>query len=209
MKLCALLFGLSLSSSSGLAIIRRPFRPVGAASLNQPQRSETSPHFSTRLANIRRHFSSTPSTEVEPSTREGRAAVDFGAIAKYSIGLALQLSLIFGVLTGMDALVARFYPGETLPVWANTVIFYLFNINTSVFSPLPSQPEQKEWQYQKRIRPSWTPPGWVFAVMWPLFVFGTRAWTAARIVKAVGNYANPAVMFLMLHLTIANLWNTM
>eukprot|EP00980_Cylindrotheca_fusiformis_P001006 scaffold276_cov132-Cylindrotheca_fusiformis.AAC.1 len=100
---------------------------------------------------------------------------------------------------------------SNIPVWVNAIFFYGFNLKTSVFSPLPSKTDRDSegWEYQKRNRPSWTPPGWVFGIMWPLFVFGTRAVTAAVMVQKLGCYANVPIMALMLNLSFGNLWNTM
>lgn len=118
------------------------------------------------------------------------------------------MSLICGFFVGVDQILARFSVVNKVPLWANAIFFYLFNLTTSIFSPLPSRREQKEWEYQKRTQPTWTPPGWVFGVMWPLFVFGIRAWTASMIVQKLGNYANSAIMALMFHLAFGSLWNT-
>jgi tryptophan-rich sensory protein len=141
----------------------------------------------------------------------GRPPVDFEAIGKYAASLTVQMALIFGVLAGIDKLVAR-YSLTRIPFYANVLFFYLFNLNTSAFSLLPQLKEkatkQQDWEYQRRKRPSWTPPGYVFAIMWPLFVFGTRAVTAATVVSKTSRYADPAIMALMLHLCVANLWNT-
>ena len=133
--------------------------------------------------------------------------MDFAAIGKYGAALTVQLSLIYGLLAGIDAIVAKYT--VKIPFYVNVIFFYSFNLITSIFSPLPSKrPEQKEWEYTKRKQPSWTPPGPVFAIMWPLFVFGTRAATAALIVQKTGLYATPAIMALMLHLAFGTLWNT-
>lgn len=122
------------------------------------------------------------------------------------------MGLIFGLFTGIDKLLSSEYVVlKKIPLWANAIFFYAFNLFTSLFSPLPSSKgdfDTKEWEYQKRNRPWWTPPGWVFAIMWPLFVFGTRAVTAAAVVDRTGVYANSAIMALMFHLCIGSLWNT-
>lgn len=152
-----------------------------------------------------------PSLHSSSSASNGEAkkrpSVDFAAIGKYGTALAIQLSLIFGLLTGIDKMLARF--AIKIPFYANVIFFYLFNLKTSIFLPLPSKREQKDWEYQERQKPSWTPPGVVFAIMWPLFVFGLRAFTAAMVTEATGVYASAPVMSLMLHLAVGTLWNTM
>jgi hypothetical protein len=154
------------------------------------------------------------SKTVPTATNSGQGLpVDLAAIGKYGLGLGIQLSLIFGFFSAADTALTKLFSVDisAIPVWVNAIVFYFLNLNTSFFSPLPSRRDtnQTGWEYQKRNRPFWTPPGWVFAVMWPLFVFGTRAVTAAIIVQSVGKYANAAIMALMLHLAVANLWNTM
>jgi benzodiazapine receptor len=147
------------------------------------------------------------STGGTESSTNRRAPFDFAAVGKYALGLAVQMSLIFGVLTGIDKTLAKF--AIQIPFSANILFLYAFNLKTPSFSILPQKEEtvskRDDWEFN---RPSWTPPGYVFAIMWPLFVFGTRATTAAMMVRATGSYANSAVMALMLHLGIANLWNT-
>jgi len=149
--------------------------------------------------------------------------VDVTAIFKYATGLTAQTFMIYTFLAiFMDkVLVSTILKGKlgllqstVIPTWANFVFFYMFNLKTSFFSILPINKQsgdklQKNWDDRKRKQPSWTPPGYVFAIMWPLFVFGTRAYTASRVVGRLGGvYANHAVMALMLHLSVANLWNT-
>ena len=146
---------------------------------------------------------------VEKLSSVSQQPFDFGALSKYTFALTVQMVLIFGLLTGIDKAMAWYnYDTSMIPLWVNGIFFYIFNLKTSLFSPLPNRSDQEKWEYQTRKRPSWTPPGWVFAVMWPFFVFGTRAVTASMMVQKTGLYANSAVMALMFHLCVANLWNT-
>ncbi|CAB9507234.1 TspO/MBR family [Seminavis robusta] len=137
-----------------------------------------------------------------------RPPVDFKAIGKYVGSLAVQMSALFLVWSCIDTVVTAVPNGEGLPRWTNTILFYALNLLSSKFNPLPKVSEGS-YASPGRKRPSWTPPGWVFAVMWPFFVFGTRAYTMALIVEKVGYYANPITMSLMLHLGFATLWNSM
>ena len=140
-------------------------------------------------------------------TLQHRRGLDVSAMAKYGIGMGVQLSLIYGVFVALDRLLAKFW-NHPIPIWANAVFFYLFNANTGMFSPLAKKHVKPK--PQSFVKPSWTPPGWVFAIMWPLVVFGLRAITAAMIVQAShGVYATSTIMALMFHLSFGNLWNTM
>lgn len=158
--------------------------------------------------------SSSPSSSPEASPQP----VDYVALAKWTVGYTGQVSLIHGTLWIFDQILAKY--SITLPLWAKIIFFYGFNLQTGVFSLLPNKKTdmqrmtQQDWEYNKRNQPWWTPPGWVFAVMWPLFVFGTRAVTAAMVVStldgmnAIRRFSSLPIMALMAHLCIANLWNT-
>lgn len=156
--------------------------------------------------------SNTDSANDEPKSATGvtaRPPIDFVAIGKYGAALVMQMSLLFGLLTGMDKLLAKY--AVKIPFAVNFVFFYFFNLKMSIFSPLPNKKEgdTSDWEYTRRKKPSWTPPGLVFAFMWPVFVFGTRAATAAQIVRLSGGvYASPAILSLFVHLVVGTLWNT-
>jgi len=148
--------------------------------------------------------------EAKAAISKARPPIDFVAIGKYGAALAIQMSLIFGLFTGIDFLLAK-YATIKVPFAVNFIFFYFFNLKTSIFSPLPNKKEgdTSDWEYTRRNQPSWTPPGLVFAFMWPVFVFGIRAATAAQIVRLSGGvYASPAIFSLLLHLVVGTLWNT-
>jgi tryptophan-rich sensory protein len=157
-----------------------------------------------------------------PSTGAAAKAVprplDVKALAKWTIGYAGQVLLIYATLVGVDQVVAKY--SLKVPLWSKAVFFYLFQQVTSFFSLLPrkrteqQKMTQKDWEYNKRNQPSWTPPGWVFGLMWPLFVFGTRAVTSAMVVTSLAEsgakhiFSSAPIMLLMAHLCIGNVWNT-
>jgi len=141
--------------------------------------------------------------------------IDWTALVKYPVGLAGQLFLLFGFFTGIDKILAHYSLLSRVPFAVNVVFLYLFNLKSSLFSTLPvSKSEgrklkQENWEYNKRKVASWTPPGIAFVFGWPLLTFGLRAVTGAMIVKASGGrYGTRAIMSLMLHLSIGDLWNT-
>jgi len=143
--------------------------------------------------------------------------LDTEALIKYPLGLAAQTALMFGFLTGIDKMLAYFSPPlmKPLPFVVNFVFLYAFNLKSSFFSILPNKKSdgrklnQENWEYNKRNIPSWTPPGIAFVFGWPLFTFGLRAFTGAMIVQSTGGrFASPAIMSLMLHFCMGNLWNT-
>jgi len=150
----------------------------------------------------------------EPSAYGG---VDGMALAKYSVGLAAQMSLLFGFLSAIDAALVRF-PSVGMPFAANVAFMYAFSLKSSLFSILPSSKNEGRkitdegkgtQEYNKRNIPKWTPPGIAFVFGWPLLTFGLRAVTGAMVVRASGGrYATAAIMSLMLHFSVGNLWNT-
>lgn len=221
----AVMFMLMVSTSGFEASIRaRTDRPASfnllqkqqqprRGLLSRPTMLSSSRSISSLIASTPRGGWASPLKQQSSSSSassSSRPPVDLAAVTKYAVSLAMQMGLIFGLLTGIDMAMARFDIMKKIPLWANAIFFYAFNLKTGLFSPLPSQSgsQTKEWEYQKRNKPSWTPPGWVFAVMWPLFVFGTRAVTAAVVAQKTGLYANSAIMALMFHLCIGSLWNT-
>lgn len=141
--------------------------------------------------------------------------VDVAALGKYSVGLAGQVSLLFGFLAAVDKILARF-SSVKVPFWANVIFLYAFNLKSSLFSLLPNSISEGRKltdggneEYNERSIPSWTPPGIAFVFGWPLLTFGLRAVTGAMVVQAsAGRYATPAIISLMFHLSVANLWNT-
>jgi len=146
--------------------------------------------------------------------------VDWTALVKYAVGIAVQMSFLFGFFTGVDKILAHHYfsssPISRVPFALNVAFLYAFNLITSLFSILPSSnnerrkpTKERNQEYHKRNIPSWTPPGIAFVFGWPLLTFGIRAITGAMIVQEVdGRYASPAIMSLMFHLCIGDLWNT-
>lgn len=140
--------------------------------------------------------------------KKSRRGVDFVAILKYGIGFGVQMSLIYGLLVGVDKVVEKL--ALKIPLYAKCIFFYFFNITTGTLSPLKGRREPSN-DAEKKVKkmPKWTPPGYVFGIMWPLFVFGTRAATASMIVSASGGvFATSTLMSLMFHLGFGNLWNT-
>lgn len=180
--------------------------------------TSTSSHPPSTIRLSRSHFA-TPSTALfdsSISTNGGGVSsydkIDWSALVKYPVGLAVQMALMFGFLTGVDKTVAHF--SLKIPLAVNFLFLYAFNLKSSLFSIFPQKKsdgrkmKQENWEYNKRNKPSWTPPGLAFVFGWPLLTFGLRAFTGAMVVKSIGSYANPAIMSLMLHLGIGNLWNT-
>lgn len=139
--------------------------------------------------------------------------VDVDAIIKYGGALAVQVGLIFAGFSGLDKIVEL--TSIHVPFAANFILFYFMALKSRVFNPLandrprPDTMETDETEKEaKRIMPSWTPPGFVFPIVWLLIIGPIRAATSAMVYNQTLSYAHPAIMALMLHLSIGDVWNT-
>jgi translocator protein len=144
-----------------------------------------------------------------------KAELDVDAIVKYGGALVIQLGIVFSLFTGLDALVAYFKLQQQVPFAVNFVLFYVFALKSRVFNPLantrpkPSTLEIEAADDNKvTIRPSWTPPGFIFPIMWLLIIGPIRAVTSAMVYATTGSYACWPILALMLHLGIGDVWNT-
>ena len=136
--------------------------------------------------------------------------LDVEAIAKYAGAVVLQMSLITGLFTGIDALVGA--TGIQIPFAANFFLFYVLALKSRIFNPLSNERPQKETKEikaaEQRKMPEWTPPGVVFPIVWILLIGPLRAASSAILVSGSSAYASPAILALMLHLSIGDTWNT-
>jgi benzodiazapine receptor len=139
--------------------------------------------------------------------------IDFGALSKYILALAVQMSLFYGLCTGLDKFVVPRLGGP-LPMFVNIPLFYICALKSRIFNPLsnrrplPSTKELEETQQEQRTMPTWTPPGFIFPIVWLLLIGPLRAVTSSMIVKETGVYTTKALLALMLHLSIGDVWNT-
>lgn len=139
--------------------------------------------------------------------------LDVDAITKYAIATAVQMSAFFVLLNAMDWSVARLGLGvDGVPVWANCAFFYACSLKSRVFNPLSNERPKLaslDKNNMETIRPSWTPPGVTFPIMWLLIVGPLRAYSASLVVAASGGeYASLAIFSFLFHLTIGDIWNT-
>ena len=56
--------------------------------------------------------------------------------------------------------------------------------------------------------PSWTPPGFIFPIVWLLIIGPIRAVSSSLVYSVTGQYACVPILSLMLHLSIGDVWNT-
>jgi len=151
--------------------------------------------------------STVPSSDESSLTNQG---FDGSALSKYGIALFIQMNLIYFLFKGIDLVVV---PNVRIPFVINAMFMYVFALKSRVFNPLSNsrpKPATKEIQgVPQRKMPTWTPPGFVFPIVWLLLIGPLRAVTSAMIIKANGEmYASAALMSLMLHLSIGDVWNS-
>lgn len=127
-----------------------------------------------------------------------------------------------GFFTGIDLLSSAV--DVEVPFVANFFFFYVFSLKSRIFNPLSNKRPKRDTkeieaeldgnkaaQNEKpRKMPEWTPPGLVFPIMWILIIGPLRAASSALLVTGAGgvDYASNAILFLMLHLSIGDTWNT-
>ena len=96
------------------------------------------------------------------------------------------------------------------------VIFAFFSLRSRVFNILDnSRPdrarviakENNVGGFNDRKMPSWTPPGVFFPIMWLLIITPLRAVSSVLVYQHTGKFSNPALLALMLHLSIGDVWN--
>jgi tryptophan-rich sensory protein len=139
--------------------------------------------------------------------------IDVDAIVKYGVSIAIQMSLITGLFYGLDTVVDTF--GVEVPFPAVSALFYFFSLKSRTFNPLNNQRPNLEKGdkptkgFRDRVMPSWTPPGVIFPIMWVLIIGPIRSYTSALVYTANGHhFCDIAILSLMLHLSIGDVWNT-
>jgi benzodiazapine receptor len=151
------------------------------------------------------------SSKNDTPTEDSEGGLDAEAVLKYAVALTTELGLFYGIFTGLDKVVAS--TGVEIPVAVNFIFFYFCALKSRVLNPLLNkrpQPRNLETDdaAPKRVMPSWTPPGVIFPIMWLLIIGPMRAASSVMVYQAAGTYANPAILSLMLHLSIGDVWNT-
>lgn len=152
----------------------------------------------------------TSSKSSSPSSTTA-AGLDTGAIVKYVAAIGIQMGLVAALFQVLDRIVT---PTVKIPFAVNGVGMYVLALKSRVFNPLSNrrpQPSTQEIQGNtlKRKMPTWTPPGVVFPIVWLLLIGPLRAVTSAMIIRASGGkYTTPALLSLVLHLSIGDVWNT-
>lgn len=144
--------------------------------------------------------------------------LDGGAIAKYAVAVMVQMGVLGALFAGLDQLSMAAGVTGKVPSTINAFGFYFLALKSRVFNPMsnrrPKRPPSGDDDGMGddgpvRKMPSWTPPGFVFPIVWLLIIGPLRAVSSALVVQASGGtYFTPALLSLMLHLSIGDVWNT-
>jgi tryptophan-rich sensory protein len=143
--------------------------------------------------------------------------LDTGAVGRYGIALIIQMGLIAGVFKLLDITVASFNVSN-VPFAINFISFYFLALKSRIFNPLSNQrpqPRTKEIRSKddkqntpQRNMPTWTPPGFVFPIVWLLIIGPIRAVSSSMVYSVTHQYSCIPLLCLMLHLSIGDIWNT-
>jgi tryptophan-rich sensory protein len=159
----------------------------------------------------------TSSSSVPTDDSSEGTVLDTGAIVRYGAAITVQMGLLTLLFTGLDAGVAALKIGK-IPFAINVFLFYFLALKSRVFNPLSNQRPQRvtkeikasdgESEPPPRKMPTWTPPGFVFPIVWILLIGPIRAVSSALVYQRTGKYSCQAIPTLMLHLSIGDVWNT-
>jgi translocator protein len=146
---------------------------------------------------------------------QGYPQADFDAILKYHGAIGIQMACFTGVFFGLDKAVGAV--GVDVPFPVLVALFYAISLKSRVFNPLNNQRPNlqnavKEGEpskgFRDRVMPSWTPPGPVFPIMWLLIIGPLRAYSSALVYTETHQFLHPAIMALVFHLSVGDVWNT-
>lgn len=137
--------------------------------------------------------------------------LDVAALGKYALAVGTQMGIFFALFSGVDYAVQL--ADIQIPFAVNCVLFWFVALKSRVLNPLNNtRPKTGNLETQdsseKRNMPTWTPPGFIFPIMWILIIGPIRAATTAMVYDVTHSYANIAILSLMLHLSIGDVWNT-
>ncbi|GKY98631.1 hypothetical protein MPSEU_000819800 [Mayamaea pseudoterrestris] len=135
---------------------------------------------------------------------------DFDAVVKYAMAIGIEVSLFALIFYGLDKAVAHY--AIKVPTAANFVLFYLLALKSRLLNPLannrPSTKSLETKNQPERKMPSFTPPGFIFPIVWLLIIGPIRAAASCMLYNKLGVYASAPLLALMLHLSIGDVWNT-
>jgi tryptophan-rich sensory protein len=154
------------------------------------------------------------------SNQDDKVIIDTEAIAKYAAAAVIQMSLFTATFTLLDTILSYTTTTSTsmttLPTPLTWILFYAISLKSRIFNPLNNaRPDRSKAidnesskGFKDRIMPKWTPPGFIFPIVWLLIVAPLRATSSTLIVNSIGQYCSLPILCLILHLTCGDIWNT-
>ncbi|KAL3786855.1 hypothetical protein HJC23_013776 [Cyclotella cryptica] len=173
------------------------------------------PTFSSRCGN--RRSSLLAATSTDSDNVYASPQLDTGAITKYAVAGITEMSLFGLTFRLIDLALSRFQLSATqLPFPLLAFAFYAISLKSRVFNPLNNQRPDRSKAidgkgsvgFRDRVMPKWTPPGFIFPIMWLLIIGPIRAFSSASVVQAMGTLFSMPTMAFILHLTVGDIWNT-
>jgi benzodiazapine receptor len=158
------------------------------------------------------------STSSTDSGEEG--GLDVGAVARYIGAVGIEMGAFAAVLKLADFGIDQIGGTTSIPLPVVGLLAYAASLKSRVFNPLNnSRPNRSDAVagkatagFNDRNMPSFTPPGVVFPIMWILIIAPLRAYSTTLVFQATatggGTLFCPAIMALVLHLSIGDVWNT-
>jgi translocator protein len=164
-------------------------------------------------------------TQTQTKSVKTRNKIDFRKIVSvYFAAIFFEVLAIAAVLFAIDSvnLFAFLSNGnETVEVCAQFTFFMFLALRSRVFSVLdarrPKTADERKMKEEKK-RPRWTPPAKVFPIVWisiaflraisSVLVVGAAAATATTAQQiGAGKLLTPAILSLIVHLSIGDCWN--
>jgi len=151
-----------------------------------------------------------------PSREIGK--FDAAGLLMNGVRFIAEFVLLTTILASFQTLDQHISPNwsriASLVAWVSIVFGSAFLVNlpndwaqkVQLVKPTTPGGNQMLW-YSSIQKPTWTPPNWVFPLMWiPLKSLQVAA---AMIVwdKVGGNYCHPAIVYFLAHQTLGDLWN--
>ena len=214
-----LLFAAAATALTGHSIAA--FQPVPSASTSGAIRSSAKTINPPPAAAFAAPISSASASAIRSSASSDDAGsdgqLDVGALGKYALAAGIQMGIFSGVFKLADiGLASAGMTPSSLPFAAIAFVFYACALKSRAFNPLnnarPDRSKAVEGKgsagFKDRVMPSWTPPGFIFPIMWLLIIGPIRAYSSAMVVTATGTFFNPAIMAFIFHLTCGDIWNT-
>ena len=216
--------GLNLQSVSGFSpgLQRQPGKIV--VSPNSPLLAK-SHSFISNSKNQRPNAFALQSTTSSSSSSSNELVFDTEAFLKYTAAATVEMTCFATVFHLLDLLLAQLSLTNSIPTPVIGFLFYAISLKSRIFNPLNNQRPDRSKAiksassddksegaspgFRDRVMPSWTPPGFIFPIMWLLIIGPIRAYSSSLIVEAnAGIFCTPETMALIFHLTIGDIWNT-